>query len=160
MPLDHQTGRAVLIGSANLGTVIGGLAGADNGWLFNGQLKLAIKYAEATVVGAAAATITATNLIPAKSIVLGVNCRVLSTFSNASLTSFNIGDGTTANLWGATIPLTAGTKTSSADYTASGATLRWFGSANNVVLTGVGANFAANGSARLEVIYLACGVEL
>lgn len=160
MPLDHQTGRAVLIGSANLGTVIGGLSTADNGFLFNGQLKLAVKYKEVTVVGAAAATLTATDFIPAKALVLGVNLRVLSTFSNTSLTSMNIGDGSDADLWGATIALTAGTKTSSADYTAAAAAFKFYPAANSVVITGVGANFAANGSARLELVYLSCGVEL
>lgn len=160
MPLDHQTGRAVLLGSADLGAAIGSLAGNDSGIIFDGQLKLAFKYKEVDVPGAAAATLTAANFIPAGALVLGLNVYVTSTFSNTSLTSFNIGDGSDADLWGATVALTAGTKTSSANYTAVGASFKLYTAANNVVLTGVGANFAANGNARLELIYLNCGVEL
>jgi len=160
MSLDHQTGRAVLLGSSNLGAVIGSESTADSGFVFNGQLKLAIKFKSVLVDGAAAATLTATDFIPAKALVFGVNLRVLSTFSNTSLTSMNIGDGSDADLWGATIALTAGTKTSSADYTAAAASFKFYPAANSVVITGVGASFAANGQLRLELVYASCGVEL
>lgn len=121
--------------------------------VINGIPGLTIMAAQATVVGAAAATISASNIIPAGSLVLGVTVKVTSTFSNTSLTSFTIGDGSDADRWGATIALTAGTQTTGANFT--GTQPAFFASATSVVLTGTGANFAANGEAIVRVFYIA-----
>ena len=111
-----------------------------------------IREVESTVVGAAAATVSASNLIPAGSTCLGVTVEVTSTFSNASLTSMNIGDGTDADRWGAAIALVAGTKTTQANFTAGGAI--FYAANTSVVLTGVVANFAANGIAKVKAYLL------
>lgn len=112
-----------------------------------------IKVATATLVGAASATITTgTTLIPAGSLVLGVTVTVTSTFSNTSLTSMNLGDGSDADRWGATIALTAGTQTTGANFT--GTQPAFFASATAMVATGVGADFAANGSMLVRAYYI------
>jgi hypothetical protein len=107
-----------------------------------------------TVNGSAAATISASNFIPAGSLVLGLTSYVTSTFSNASLTSMKIGDGTTTNKFSsATMALTAGTVS---DSLADGAntTPPIYNAATSVVITGNGANFAANGTIRLVLYYV------
>lgn len=116
--------------------------------------SLQLLTATATINGAAAATISATNLIPAGSLLMGVTCRVTSTFSNTSLTSQNIGDGTTANLFGATVALTSGTTTTYAN-TLSTFSPKIYAAATSVVSTGVGANFAANGTLEIVIYYYA-----
>ena len=118
---------------------------------FNGIPGLRLMHAQAVVPGAAAATISATDLIPAGSLVLGVTLLVTSTFSNTSLTSMTIGDGSDADRWGATIALTAGTQTTGAAFT--GTQPAFFAAATSVVLTGTGASFAANGSATVRIYY-------
>lgn len=114
---------------------------------------LNIKVATATLAGAAAATITTgTTLIPAGSLVLGVTVTVTSTFSNTSLTSMKLGDGSDDDRWGATIALTAGTQTTSANFT--GTQPAFFASATALVATGTGADFAANGSMFVRAFYI------
>jgi len=110
--------------------------------------------ATATINGAAAATISATNLIPAGSLLMGVTVRVLTTFSNTSLTSQTIGDGTTADLFGTGIALTAGTTTTYANQKTT-FTPKIYQSAASVVFTGTGASYAANGSVEVVIYYYA-----
>lgn len=115
-----------------------------------------LQTATANIPGAAAATISAGNLIPAGSLVLGVTARVTSTFSNTSLTSFNLGDGSTANLFGATVALTSGTTTTFANHLSTfKPTL--YTSATSITATGVGANFAPNGNLEVVVYYWSLG---
>ncbi len=117
-----------------------------------GYAGLEYKVATATLVGAAAATITTgTTLIPAGSFVLGVTVTVTSTFSNTSLTSMTLGDGSDVDRWGATIALVAGTQTTSANFTATA--LPFYTAATALVATGTGANFAANGSMLVRAYY-------
>ena len=91
-----------------------------------------------------------TNLIPAGSIVYGVVVYVNTTITG--VTSFNIGDGTTANKWGTTIALTSGTQTTSANWLAASANPSFYAAATNVVLTAVGGTFSA-GNVRCAVFY-------
>ena len=101
---------------------------------------------------AAAGTCTATNLIPAGSLVVGVVTRVTTLF--AGCTSLNIGDGTDPDKFGAGTGITAGTTTGLADETA--ATPALYASATSVVLTAVGGatDFSA-GVMRITVFYFA-----
>lgn len=118
----------------------------------NGAI-LSIKSTSTLVSGAAAATITTgTGAIPAGSLVLGVSTEVVSTFSNTSLTSMTIGDGTDVDRFGATIALTAGTKTTLANWTVVVPPI--YPTATAVIMTGTGASFAANGSIRVTVWYI------
>jgi hypothetical protein len=119
----------------------------------NGQ-KAVIQQATTTIVAATAATITATNLIPAGSLVIGVTLRVTTTFDNtASLTTFNIGDGTDADRWGAAIVRTANTTTTNANTTITSVPI--YAAATSVVLTAVAGTFhVAGGVARVTVHYI------
>lgn len=145
-------GTPMLLGTGTSPLSVGTNGAGGLKLIQNGIFGVEYKAATATVNGAAGATISASNLIPAGSLVLGVTVRVLSTFSNTSLTSFNVGDGSDADRWGATVALTAGTQTTGANFT--GTQPAFFASNTSVVLTGVGANFAANGSAQVKVYYL------
>lgn len=116
-----------------------------------------ICYALATTslnCASAAGTCTATNLIPAGSIVLGVLTRVTTTITG--MTTISIGDGTTAAKWGSGIALTAGTTTTGTAYTVGSPT--HYAAATSVVLTAVGggADFTA-GVVRISVIYITAG---
>lgn len=93
---------------------------------------------------------TATGLIPNGALVLGVVVRVTTLITGP--TSFDVGDGTDVDRWGATIALTAGTTTSPSGFTDN--TIQWqTGGAGNVVLSPNGGAFTA-GAARVVVAYV------
>jgi hypothetical protein len=103
-----------------------------------------IKSVSATVAAATAATLTASNLIPAGSFVIGLTLRVETTFDNSSsLTTFSVGDGSDADRWGTAIARTAGTTVDLTDATASPG--GWFIAANDVVLTADAGTFNVAG---------------
>ena len=101
------------------------------------------------LTGLSGASVTASNLIPAGAIVLGVLVEVTTAITGA--TSFDVGDGATANRWGDNIAITLGTKTDLTDTTDTSVPI--FPAANNVVLTAVGSNFTA-GAVRITVHYI------
>jgi hypothetical protein len=100
---------------------------------------------------AGSATLVATNLIPAGSIVLGVTARVTTLLTSVAATSFAIGDGSDADRWGTGIVFTAGTTTSLADATITSVPL--YAAVTNVVLTPNTGTFTA-GVVRLTVHYI------
>ena len=91
------------------------------------------------------ATVTATNLIPANCILLGVTARVTTAITGA--TTFDIGDGTTANRFGDDIAIAAGTTAQNCIAPAL------IAAATNVVLTANGSNFTA-GAVRVTAHYM------
>jgi hypothetical protein len=117
----------------------------DNGAEQVGALT-SLKSVSATVPGAAAATITATNLIPAGSFVIGITGRIQTTFGGA-ITSMNIGDGSDVDRWGTGIAITGDTTFDLTDATAAAG--GWFTTATSVVFTG---NVAFEASGSLDVI--------
>lgn len=62
------------------------------------------------------ATSTASNLIPAGATPVGFASRVTTLITSAAGTSFTLGDGTTADLYGTGLAFTAGTTSASAQY--------------------------------------------
>lgn len=118
----------------------------------NGQIA---NIQSATVVLSAfsGGTKTATNLIPAGAVVLGVTIRVttLITSGDGSV-AMTIGDGTTADLWGSGIVFTLGTTTTGADFKA-GSTPKNYPAATSVVFTATGGTFSA-GAVRITVHYV------
>lgn len=114
----------------------------------NGQ-RITEGMASAVVSTPSGATVTASNLIPANSIVLGITCRVTGTISGAS--SFSVGDGTDADRWGAGIAVAPGTTTNVSDFTIASPV--YYGAANNVVLTAAGSDFTG-GQVRITVHYV------
>lgn len=97
-----------------------------------------------------ATTNIGTNPITAGFFVLGVLVYVTTAITGC--TSFKIGDGTDDDKWGATIALTAETKTTSANFTASPSI---YTGNTQIVLTAVGgaASFSA-GAVRAAVFYI------
>ena len=97
----------------------------------------------------AGATLTLANIIPANIFLLGVVARVIDEVFGATgaLTDFDIGDGTTVNLWGDAISPLADTRTDSSNFLNASAGWRYTVAAENVVLTANGENFAGGGIA-------------
>lgn len=111
-----------------------------------------LKTATVVLSGMSGATVTATGLIPAGAVVAGVLARVTTLITASAGTGFTIGDGTTADRWGAAVALAAGTTTTGANFKAATAPNQAYPSATNVVLTMTGGNFTA-GAVRLVVYY-------
>ncbi len=111
------------------------------------------KIAETELTALSGATVTASNLIPAGSLVLGVTARVTTLITGA--TTFDIGDGSTVDRWGNDIAVAANTTTDLTDMVGTSGAINppIFTAANNIVLTGVGGSFTA-GAVRLTVHYL------
>lgn len=113
-----------------------------------------IQQATAVVTTTAAATATATNLIPAGCLLIGVTTRVTTAVTgDAGFTGYSVGNGTDADMFGAnvspslnaTTDLTNSTITAPVIYTA----------ATSIVLTQVGGStFVAGGVVRVTVHYI------
>lgn len=97
------------------------------------------------LTGLTGATVTATNLIPANCILLGVTARVTTAITGA--TSFDIGDGTTANRFGDDIAIALNTTANNCIAPAL------ITAATNVVLTANGSNFTG-GAVRLTAHFM------
>jgi hypothetical protein len=91
------------------------------------------------------ATVTATNLIPANCILLGVTARVTTAITGA--TTFDIGDGSTADRFGDDIAIALNTTANNCIAPAL------ITAATNVVLTANGSDFTA-GAVRLTAHYM------
>ncbi len=98
-------------------------------------------------------THTFTNLIPAGAYLLALTTRVTETIVGA--TSVDIGDGSTADLWGNNTGVSVDTTTDHTDYTTAAAVGTLYLSANNVVITAVGgaADFS-DGTMRVTALYI------
>lgn len=127
-----------------------GTGGLSEAQLFAPQGSVIHAVKTTTLATTSGTTVTATSFVPDGAVVQSMNVLVTTTITGP--TSFKIGDGSDDDIWGATIGLTAGTKTSSADYTASGAVgLRT--SATNVVLTRGSASDFTAGAVKLVLSY-------
>ena len=100
---------------------------------------------------AAAATSTISNFIPAGAFLLSLTVRVTTAVTGA--TSFDIGDGATADLWGDNISINLNTTTDATDYTTTAAVGTLYITNNNLVFTAVGSNFTA-GVIRASATFL------
>jgi hypothetical protein len=175
--LDSGTTGALGIGTSafaktiTLGNVTGATGMVYNagsaGHSFTGDLNVAggtlsldstsgavgtVLHAETELTGMSGATATAASFIPAGALVLAISTRVTTTITGA--TSWDIGDGTDVDRWGAAIALTTAppTTTDPTDYLDN--TVTWQGStAGDVVLTANGSNFTA-GAVRIVVTYM------
>ena len=94
-----------------------------------------------------------TGIVPARARVLGVAGLVLVPLDGASLGNVNVGDGTDADLYGASIGKTAGSTFGSHTATASPLTHAWSTSAGNIVFTGSAGVFET-GVVRVSVYYV------
>jgi hypothetical protein len=159
---DSQTNIIVIANGATNGaisdgsnTTVIGTSNTTQSRLFGGNALTTGANGQSTQLGQATtasptpttsgATVTVAALIPANSIVIGVTTRVTTAITGA--TSFDIGDGTTANLFGDDVAVTLGTTSNNTI-----APTR-YETATNVVLTANGGNFTA-GAVRLTVHFL------
>jgi parallel beta-helix repeat protein len=151
----YVSGNNVVIAYNNSGTInylSCPLNGTTNFWSSGtapSDTGTRIRSSSTTLSALSGATATATNLIPAGSIVLGVAARVLTTVTGA--TSFDIGDGTDTDRWGDNIAVAADTVTGVASFTITSVPI--YSTATSVVLTANGSNFTG-GSVRLVVSYI------
>ena len=96
---------------------------------------------------------TATGLIPAGALPLGVTTYVLTPISGAGVTGYNVGDASDGDRWGAGLPLAATTQSDPTDYTDNTLSFNASASAADVILTGVGGTPTA-GTVRVTLAYL------
>lgn len=114
--------------------------------------RLAFKHTTSTLSAVSGATATATNLIPAKANVMGVNTIVTAALGGGGgTTGYSVGDGSDADRWGAVTGTAIGTDTDGTDATAD--PTGWFTAANNVVITAAGGNFNGTGDIFIDVAY-------
>jgi hypothetical protein len=103
----------------------------------------------ATINGAS--SLSATDAIPAGARVYGVFCTNTAAFgSTGGLTGYNVGDGTTVDMWGVNV-LTINAVTTQAGFHSGD--LPVYSVATAVVLSAIGGLFDGSGSAQVEVVY-------
>ncbi len=110
---------------------------------------LSVLYATATVTTSSGSSQTASNLIPAGVFVIGVSTTVETLVTGPA--GYDVGDGTTVDLWGNSILVADGTTSDITDFTADG--FGQYTAANDVVITTDGVDFTA-GQIRITVQYL------
>lgn len=86
-------------------------------------------------------TETIAGVIPAGALSLGIVARVTTILAGESLTTWSLGDGTDADLYGTTLALAAGTTVDHSDYTASPLTQAWSASAGDLTMTAAAGQF-------------------
>lgn len=114
-----------------------------------------ILQATTTLSGVTGASVTATNLVPARAQVIGVATRVTTGLGTGSgTTGYTVGDGSDADRFGAVTGTIAGTDTDSSTDATADPRMTWSASAQNIVITAAGGNFDGTGAIRVEVYYL------
>jgi hypothetical protein len=111
--------------------------------------RVSIATARAVLSGLSGASVTATSLIPAGAVVVGVTAKVLTAVTGA--TSWQLGTAADPDRFAATGGIALGSTTQNSDWTAGG--IECFPAATNLILTANGSNFTA-GSIQISVQYL------
>jgi hypothetical protein len=116
--------------------------------------RVTIATARATLTNVSGASVTATGLIPAGAVVMGVTSKVTTALGTANgTTGYKIGTGADDDRWGAITGTAAGTTSDNRNWTAG--TIECFPSATDVIVTATGGNFNATGVIYLSVQYMA-----
>jgi hypothetical protein len=116
--------------------------------------RIAIATARATLTNVSGASVTATGLIPAGAVVMGVTSKVTTALGTTNgTTGYKIGTGADDDRWGAITGTVAGTTSDNRDWTAG--TIECFPSTTDVIVTATGGNFDATGVIYLSVQYMA-----
>jgi hypothetical protein len=102
--------------------------------------RMSIKTVREPTGALSGATYVSTITIPAYAFLIGVTTRVTTILGGA--TSYSVGDGMDADLWGGTISAAADSQSRTADFTAVGA-VGMTAAARNVTLTANGGNFTS-----------------
>ncbi len=115
--------------------------------------RVAIATARATLSAVSGASVTATGLIPAGAVVMGVTSKVTTALGTANgTTGYKIGTGADDDRWGAITGTAAGTTSDNRNWTAG--TIECFPSATDVIVTATGGNFNGTGVIYLSVQYM------
>jgi hypothetical protein len=115
--------------------------------------RVTIATARATLSNVSGASVTATALIPAGAVVMGVTSKVTTALGTANgTTGYKIGTGADDDRWGAITGTAAGTTSDNRNWTAG--TIECFPAATDVIVTAVGGNFDATGVIYLSVQYM------
>lgn len=111
--------------------------------LFNADAgKLSLKTNCVTeTMNSGAGTETITALIPARVSPLAVTCRVDTVLAGTGLTTWSLGDGTDADLYGAALAKTAGTVVDATTWTANPQTQAYSTSAGDLTMTAAAGQF-------------------
>jgi len=116
--------------------------------------RVTIATARATLSNVSGASVTATGLIPAGAVVMGVTSKVtIGLGTGNGTTGYKIGTGADDDRWGDITGTAAGTTSDNRDWTAG--TIECFPAATDVIVTAVGGNFDATGDIYLSVQYMA-----
>jgi hypothetical protein len=116
--------------------------------------RVTIATARATLTNVSGASVTATALIPAGAVVMGVTSKVTTALGTTnSTTGYKIGTGADDDRWGAITGTAAGTTSDNRNWTAG--TIECFPTATDVIVTATGGNFDATGVIYLSVQYMA-----
>ncbi len=120
--------------------------------------RAAIATARATLSAVSGASVTATALIPAGAVVMGVTSKVTTSLGTGNgTTGYEIGTASDSDRWGAITDTAAGTASDNRDWTAG--TIECFPAATNVIVTAVGGNFNGTGTIYLSVQYMTGQVD-
>jgi hypothetical protein len=115
--------------------------------------RIAIATARATLSAVSGASVTATALIPAGAVVMGVTSKVTTALGTTnSTTGYKIGTGADDDRWGAITGTAEGTTSDNRDWTAG--TIECFPAATDVIVTATGGDFDATGVIYLSVQYM------
>jgi hypothetical protein len=116
--------------------------------------RIAIATARATLSAVSGASVTATGLIPAGAVVMGVTSKVTTGLGTTnSTTGYKIGTVADDDRWGDITGTAAGTSSDNRDWTAG--TIECFPAATDIIVTAVGGNFDGTGEIYLSVQYMA-----
>lgn len=124
-----------------------GLVSADAGADISSRLH--VRSASETLSALSGASATTTGLIPAGALVLAVSARVTTLITGA--TTWDAGDGTDVDAYGAALALAADTTSTLEDWTLVAAPVH--AAASEVVVTANGSNFTA-GAISIEAHYI------
>ena len=116
--------------------------------------RISVATARATLSNVSGASVTATGLIPAGSVVVGVTSKVTTALGTSNgTTGYQVGLVADPDRWADKTGTEAGTSTDNRDWTAG--TVENFAAATDVVVTAKTANFDGTGVIYLSVQYLA-----
>lgn len=116
---------------------------------------LYIKEVESAALSGATSTV-GTNFIPAGSMPLFISLYNTVLITQAAGTTYTAGDGTTADLFGTSLPHTVG---DTANKWKTATSPKWYASATGLTLTGTGGDFTA-GKVRAAMLYMSRGALL
>jgi hypothetical protein len=120
--------------------------------------RIAIATARATLTNVTGATVTATALIPAGSVIMGVTSKVTTALgTGGGTTGYQIGTATDADRWADKTGTALGTSTDNRDWTSG--TIENFATATDVIVTAKGGNFNGTGVIYISVQYMAGQVD-